>query len=369
MTDYFPLTTAHGKSFCNRKEELRHLTRNIEAVKPTLIMSPRRYGKTSLVLRAFELKKIKYAYIDLYKELSEEDIERSVINGIGQLLGKLETKPKQLLKLASEFFSDLRVKVGFDDLGLSLEVSGKRKKPADSMQEALLKLHDLAKKRKVYAVFFMDEFQRLAEIAPNHSIEAALRQVVQTSRNIIYVFSGSNRHLIEDMFFDRNRPFYKLCDVLRLGRISGAHYAPYIQKAALYRWNKELSDEALESILALTENHPYYVNLLCSKLWLREKLPEKNDPEIFWNRSVEESLSQIEKEIDLLSFNQKKLLISFARFGETAQPTGQEFSKKAGLSSTSLAQALSVLIEKDYLYKNAQGFYCILDPLIKHAFA
>ena len=74
----------------------------------------------------------------------------------------------------------------------------------------LEKLHEFAAKKKIMVIFFIDEFQRLTEITEDHAIEAAIRHVAQTLKNVVYIFSGSNRHLIEKMFFDRNRPFYKL---------------------------------------------------------------------------------------------------------------------------------------------------------------
>lgn len=363
MTDYFPLTTAYGEAFCNRKEELTHLTRNIEMVRPTLIMSPRRYGKTSLALRAFELSKVIYSHIDFYKELSAEDIEKSIINGVGQLLGKIESKPKQLIRLAGEFFADMHVNVAIHQLKLSIEINERRKKPADNIQDALEKLHTLANKKKMLVVFFIDEFQKIAEITDDHSIEAAIRNIAQTSKNIVFVFSGSNRHLIQDMFYDSNRPFYKLCDVMKLNRIGKNHYFPYIQNAAVKNWQKDLPEEIIDALLNLTECHPYYVNLLCSKLWLGT-VPSENHVIQGWEQCAEESRSQVEREIDLLSFNQKRILISLSRFGATNQPTSQDFLKKVGISSTSMSQALSVLLEKDYVYKN-QGSYCVLDPLFK----
>lgn len=364
MIDYFPLATAYGKAFCNRKIELAHLTRNIKLARPTLIMSPRRYGKTSLALRAFELAEIYYSNIDFYKELSAEDIERSVINGVGQLLGKIESKPKQLLRLASDFFADMHVNVILNQLQLSVEMKERIKRPADNIQYALERLHMLAAKKKLLVIFFIDEFQKIAEITNDHSIEAAIRNVAQTSKNIAFVFSGSNRHLIQDMFYDSNRPFYKMCDVMMLDRIGEKHYFPYIQNAAIKNWQRELPNKVITSILHLTEHHPYYVNLLCSKLWTGE-FPTENEVIQCWECCAEESRSQVEREIDLLSFNQKKLLISLARFGIIDKPTSQSFLKKVGLSSTSMSQALSVLLEKDYVYKNKLGFYCVLDPLFK----
>ncbi len=141
MIDYFPLSTASGSSFCNRILELRHLKRNIELSKPTLVMSPRRYGKMSLVLRAFEQNNTLFTKVDFYKELTEEDIERAIFNGIGQLLGKIESRPKQLLRVATNFFSDMDINVVFTSIGLRVEIKERKKRPADNIQQALEKLH------------------------------------------------------------------------------------------------------------------------------------------------------------------------------------------------------------------------------------
>src|SRR3990167_643207 len=97
MVNYFPTKLAKGLAFCNRQAELNRLKYNIETVNPALIISPRRYGKTSLALRAFELLNWPYVQVDLYKAFSEEDIEKFILNGIGILLGKLEKTPKKLI--------------------------------------------------------------------------------------------------------------------------------------------------------------------------------------------------------------------------------------------------------------------------------
>jgi len=364
--DYFPLGTAHGFSFCNRQVELKYLINNIELTRPTLIMSPRRYGKTSLALRAFEISKSIFTHIDLYKELDANDIAQSIINGVGDLLSKIEPKAKNLLRLATDFFSDLHVKFSIGDLGMTVELSD-RTKPADKVQNVLKKLQKLVVKKKLNVVLFIDEFQNLANIDGHEAIEAAIRHEAQTSKNIAYVFSGSNRHLIEDMFFDSNRPFYKLCDTIHLNRIAAEHYKNYIQKAAIKRWNKPVSQDVIDIILELTECHPYYVNLLCFKVWL-QKFPSVKTVISCWEQCVRENRSQIEKEVDLLSLNQKRLIIGISRYGATNQPTGKVFLNKLNMSSTSLSQALSTLINKDYTYKDELGYYRLLDPMLRYLF-
>jgi AAA+ ATPase superfamily predicted ATPase len=96
-------------------------------VNPTLLVSPRRYGKTSLALKAFENIKWAYAHVDLYKALSEEDIAQFILNGIGQLLGRIEGTPKKLMKVATEFFSGFQLKFVLEKYGLAVEFARKRK--------------------------------------------------------------------------------------------------------------------------------------------------------------------------------------------------------------------------------------------------
>src|SRR5580658_1323635 len=109
--NYFPTYLALGEAFCNRKEELKRISFDLKGNTPILLISPRRYGKTSLALKSFEQIKWPYAHIDLYKALSEEEIERFILQGIGELLGKIESAPKKLLHLAGDFFASLQVKV------------------------------------------------------------------------------------------------------------------------------------------------------------------------------------------------------------------------------------------------------------------
>ncbi|TAK73875.1 MAG: ATP-binding protein [Gammaproteobacteria bacterium] len=362
--NYFPTHLALGHAFCNRKEEIKRLTANIEGTNPVLIISPRRYGKTSLAINAFQHARVPFAHIDLYKELTEEDIQTAVLNGIGVLIGQFETAPKRLLKLATDLFSGMEVGVVLGKAGIKLNFNKRKKKAADVIYDSLEKLHQCAKTKKKKAILYMDEFQVLGEITKDHSIEAAIREAAQKSTCISYVFSGSNRHLMQQMFYDKKRPFYKLCDVIFLDRILEKDYEPFIQKAAIDKWNNKLPDFVLQMIFALTERHPYYVNKLCSLLWT-EKYLEENIVNNFWEQYVLENRSLIEREIELLSLNQRKLLINLSNQNPTKEVLSKSFSGKWAMSPSSISQAISVLCEKDYLYVDKEGYYRILDPLVK----
>jgi hypothetical protein len=366
--DYFPLGTASGSTFCNRKKETTHLLQNITSCRPTLIMSPRRYGKTSLVFHCLKKSKVIYGDVDFYKELTGQDIQKNILNGIGKILSAIESRPKQLLNLASEFFSHLQVKLGYKDLELAIETNVTSQSPATVIQKALEKLHAFTEKKNIQVVFFIDEFQRLSEITSDISIEGAIRHMAQLPSNICYIFAGSNRHLIQEMFYDSKRPFYRLCDTIRLERISKEHYIPYIQKAAQCKWQRELTLSAIDEILSVTELHPYYINLLCSRLWLGD-LPDIDNIIQAWETCAIELRPQIERELDLLTANQRKLLISFAKYGATNKPFSTEYMSKINMAAASTKQALAKLLEMDYVYEDQNGYYQMLDPAFKQILA
>ena len=363
--NYFPTYLALGSAFCNRKEEIKRILYDLHGNTPILLISPRRYGKTSLALKAFEKIKWPYAHVDLYKALSEGDIVTYILNGIGQLLGQLESAPKKLMLLVGEFFSNLQLKVVYEKAGLQLEFNQKPKKPTDLILKTLEKLQELAIKKGKRVVLFLDEFQVIGEVINNNSMEAVIREAAQKSTHVSYVFSGSNRHLMEQMFYDRKRPFYKLCDQIKLDRIHEKEYEHYINIAAKETWNKTLEQSTLEMIFELSECHSYYVNKLCSLLWLQPDSPKKQDVISTWENFVLENKSSVERELSLLTINQRKLLIYLSTQGKTRELFSKKITQQINLTSSSVQRAVEPLIEKDYIYSDQDKSYGVLDPLIQ----
>lgn len=363
--NYFPTYLALGDAFCNRKNELRRVIYDLNGNTPILLISPRRYGKTSLALNSFEQIKWPYAHVDLYKALSEEDIERFILNGIGQLLGKLESTPTKLVRLASDFFAGMQVKVILEKSGIQLEFNKNKSSPTEVILSSLEKLHALAKKKKQHVILFLDEFQVVGEVTKNYAIEAAIREAAQKSSHVAYVFSGSNRHLMEQMFFDKKKPLYKICDHIKIERISEIEYIKYIQFASEIKWNKKLGNKALETIFTLSELHPYYVNKLCSQLWQFDNPPTEGDVLAVWKQFVLENKSSVERELELLSINQRKMLIYLATQGKVEGLYRKKISQAINVTSSSIQRAIDPLVQKDYVIIDANNCYSILDPLMR----
>lgn len=362
--DYFPLSVAAGHAFCNRVDEIHRLEQCIVQKRPVLLISPRRYGKTSLVLRVIAQTKLPYAHIDLFSAVEESDIERIILKGVGKLISRMESLPKKALLLASELFDGMHIKVSLTKAGVSIEAQTEREKPQYRILDILERLEKLAKKTEKNIVLFFDEFQTIREITPNHAIEAVLRQVAQLTKTISFVFSGSNRHLLNMLFEDRNRPFYKLCERLTLDRISELAYTKHIQNAAKIQWKQLLTDRELDAIFSYSERHPYYLNALCSRLLLESKPSVDNIAKI-WAQYALEERSHVAIELELLSKNQKKLLVMLARSNGTDAPTGRQFIQYVNMPKATVEQSLNFLEKKDYVLKSAEGHVSLIDPLMK----
>ena len=363
--DTFPLSVASGLAFCNRYDETEKLKRYIEHRRPVLLVSARRYGKTSLALHAIEQTKQPYALIDFFSAVDEQDIEKSILKGVGKLISRMESIPKRALALASEIFEGANIRAALSHVELSVEISKRNEKPAYHVLDILERLEKLAKKTDKKIILFFDEFQCIAEATPDHAMESVLRQVAQLTKSISFVFSGSNRRLLHELFDDRNRPFYKLCERISLDRISEEHYITHIQKVVLKTWKEKLSPRSLECIFNYSERHPYYVNLLCSRLLLEKKLPSHETIEKIWHQYAMEERSSVASEMELLSKNQRKLLTILARTGGTDAPLSNYFIQQANMSKATIDQSLTFLEKKDYVYRDQHDHVHVLDPLIK----
>jgi AAA+ ATPase superfamily predicted ATPase len=363
--DIFPLSVATGEAFCNRQTETKRLKSCIENHRPALLVSPRRYGKTSLALHAIKQTGLPYAQIDFFSAVDEQDIERSILKGVGKLISRMESIPKRALTLASTIFDSSNIRAVLSKVELSIEINKRKEKPAYHVLDILERLEKLAKKADKKIILFFDEFQCIGEITPDHAMESVLRQVAQLTKSISFIFSGSNRHLLHELFDDRNRPFYKICERITLDRISTEHYTKHIQKAAQEKWKAHLSERALECLFNYSERHPYYLNLLCSRLLLEKNLPTPELIEAIWNQYMMEERSSVASEIELLSKNQRKLLTVLARTGGTGAPLGQKFIQQANMSKATIDQSLVFLEKRDYVFKDEHGYVHVLDPLIK----
>ncbi len=366
-SQYFPLGVAEGHAFLGRKEEIRQLMYNINQGRHTLLLSPRRYGKTSLARHTIQNKYI-FSEIDLFLAIDEYAIEARFTSGVESIIQTTSDKKKKWFDLLLGFFKNLDQTwtIGFKGMQLELKPNNHHDIPGNLLQ-LFNALEFMLSKQKKKVVLFVDEFQEISKINMGKAVEGAIRHFAQAAKHVIFIFSGSSRHLLLDIFGNRSRPLYKLCDWITLSRLDRNLYQNYLNKVAQQTFGMPLTEEVFNEIMTLSECHPEATYALCGQLWSvasNKKILVKHDVQKAWEDYVAKHLKQTRQILSANSSGQLKILVLIA-MGITKGITGKDSQNKIGLTSPSISKALQVLEAEDLVEKDADGFYSIIDPVIK----
>lgn len=362
--ELFPNNIAIGNAFCNRVKERKQLTQYIQHGRHTVLIAPRRYGKTSLINQVLLELNLPHCILELTMATSTKDVEEMLLKHVGHLLYEMLPKPlkakQNILRLFKWLNPELILTVGGQKLVFHPEHTHSA---LNNITEALKKLDDVARITHKRCVVVMDEFQQLNEMK-DHAIEASIRHAMQYSQHVSYIFSGSNRHMLLSMFNNKNRPFYNSCEMMRLERISPEDYHSFIQKAAKEHWGQYLPDEVLNDIFKLSELHPSYINQICGYFWLIDKFPSQLQIEDYWRNFIEGKHTQYTQDILNLSKNQRKVLAYLANH-PTQHMGSHDICHTVNVPEASIRQAVRRLMWMDYLYKDKDGIIRVLDPALK----
>ena len=365
MQEYFPLGMASGELFCNRTEEREQLAKNINKGQHTILVSPRRYGKTSLAFQVFadSSKNLINSNIDFLIASDIHYVQNAILSCVGTAIPQILSQHKNITEKIKKFFSFSSSKLTLAASGPSIEFIHNQP-PPETIVEALIGLDKIAQEENKRVALLFDEFQQIGMLKNCESIEAAIRHAAERTKKVSYIFSGSDRHLLTEMFDDSARPLYHLCVKVPLDRITALEYKKHLKKLALMRWQKTLNDEIIATILAFTKCHPYYVNLLCSQIWESDHpLRDKTQVLELWEKYVQSEQSRIAYELARLSPNQRAIIGAVAT-ENISQPGSQYFLEKVRLPVASALQAINALTVKDIIYKNNEGYLTVLDPAV-----
>lgn len=359
---FFPLGIATGDAFCNRVREKDILKNKIFANDHTVLISPRRYGKTSLITQVLQENNMPHCLIDLLLATDAKFVKAAILEGAGSILATILPKPKQIKNKILNLITTLHPQITINALGQSITLSTPESAKT-SIIETLLGLDKVAKTLKKRVVVVLDEFQQIAKLEDQHTLEATIRHAVERSHNVTYLFSGSNRTLLAEMFSERTRPLYHLCSLMHLERIAATEYIKFIQAAALTRWQQPIASTAIQEVLTLTACHPYHVNLVCKRLWEQNDVPNLNMVREIWADYMKEQRAFIINELGHLTVNQRKILIALAR-NPTHELQGKEFCTSAGVTPASVKKATDFLRKNDYIYYDEAKIHHVLNPII-----
>lgn len=334
--------------FCNREYELEILKKNVKNGINTTLISARRLGKSALIHRVFEdLEEENYVciYVDIYacSNLKSflETLALSIFNKFPQKQG--------FGRRFFEFLKSLRPVITYDDLRAMPEIRFEFAQPKE-YEHSLSNLIQFLDNQQLKVVLAIDEFQQIASY-PEKNIEALLRTIIQTVKNTQFIFSGSKKHLMLEMFNTANRPFFSCTQIMGLVEIKEDKYKSFIREKFAER-KRQIDEEAIDFILSWTLSHTYYTQVICNGVFASGK---KNVTLDQVKQVCDEQLNiqQINfmQYRSLLSPIQWQLLIAIAKEGWVSEPQSQRFLQKYNICAASSAKkALATLLDKEMVF-------------------
>lgn len=357
-----------GGDFADRKDEVRKLSQDLKDGEKIFLISPRRYGKTSLIFNTLaKLKKegLYTFYLDLYKATS---LHKFLELYTREIALKLETKIEKAIRLIKESLPRLRPKITIGADGnpsIGIDYISEKSEVLRSFDELFELPQKLALKRKRNFVVVFDEFQEIRELN-GESLEKSLRSCIQHQRDVAYLFAGSKTHMIEDMVFNKNRAFYKIGKVMNLDKIPRAEFKEFLSdKFAESGFSFEKG--TMEKILDTVQDYPYNAQFLCHELWDRHRDRKKIDivdVKTCLEKIISEQAPYYINLWDNLTLTQRNVLGAIVNIGGD-RIFSQDFSSASNIRPNSTLQtSVGLLIKKDIL-KKSKNTYEITDVFFK----
>lgn len=360
------LTYGYGGAeyFCDRVEETKRLTSLLTNGNHVALISPRRMGKTGLLRHCFAqsaLQKEYYLFIvDVYATKSLAEFTYELGHAI---LSTLKSKERKAWERFLQIVGSFRTGITLDEFGKpcwNLQL-GDIQTPKVTLEEIF---HYLAQADRPCLVA-IDEFQSIDDY-PEKNVEALLRTYIQSCNNAWFVFSGSRRHMMGEMFSSPARPFYQSATTLSLKSIPLPAYTQFITHH--FKTNgRDIEEDAIRYLYERFEGTTWYIQKICNEAFAAADTGYTvgtSEIEAAIGLAVEEKDDTYQDLMARLTAKQKALLIALSRNGKNARPTSGDFIKKYRLSTASTVQrSLSALQEKDII-TNENGSFYIYDYLL-----
>lgn len=262
---------ATNKNFTNRTIELERLVKNFNSFVNTILISPRRWGKSSLVNKASEMAsvnddKLRFCFIDLYNIRSEEDFYQELAK---EVLKNSSSKMDEMFDDVKKFMGQLLPRVSFSPGSESDFTIGLNWKEIKMEPDEIINLPEkIAQEKNLRFVICIDEFQNISEFENPLAFQKKMRSLWQLHQKTSYCLYGSKRHMLLEVFTSSSMPFYKFGDIIFLEKISSANWVSFI-KTRFEETDKSIDDDSVNFMTLLTDCHPYYMQQLAQQTWFR----------------------------------------------------------------------------------------------------
>lgn len=355
---------AEGDYFINRVEDRRRLNANLTHGINTVIISPRRWGKTSLVknvLSSIDDERFLTVFVDVFRCKSEYEFYRNFSTCV---IKQTSSKIDEWVEMVKTFLSGITPKFSFgsdplNDFSLSFEWNER-----DDAEDEILSLpQKIAEKKGKKIIVCLDEFQQIAEFPSSVDFQKKLRSVWQHQQDVTYCMFGSKKHLMENFFSNKSMPFFKFGDMMFLKKIEITEWIPFICRN-FSNTGKSISEKQAERICNVTACQSSYVQQLSWITWYKtEGVTTDKNIDSAIDDLLEQNKTFFQSDVEQLTELQYNFMRAVAD-GVTQGFTRKDILRKYRLESSANVQAIKkAMISKDLIYMDDDGNTQFNDPL------
>jgi len=355
---------AKNENFTDREKETERLVTNFGSLINTIIISPRRWGKSSLVEKAASIactnrNSLRICRIDLFSIRNEEQFYELLAMAV---LKSASSKWQESVDAAKRFLVRLVPKIVLNaDITNEFSLNFDWKELRNDPREILDLAEKVAVEKGLRMVICIDEFQNISGFDDPLFFQKRLRSHWQEHQNVSYCLYGSKRHMMLDVFTNPSMPFYKFGDLIFLEKIDTASWIEFISER-FSATGKTISDHQAQLIVRLADNHPYYVQQLSQQVWLRTEDKCLDVTVEQAHRSLVEQLSLLFATITETLSNSQISFLKAIVAGEKALSSAEVIEKYRLNSSSNVTRSRKALIDKEILDNNA-GTVSFQDPM------
>ena len=349
--------------FCDRVKETQQIVELTTNGNNMALISPRHMGKTGLIQHCFQQNKIKNQYYTFHIDIYATNSLRDFVNVFGKaVLDELKPKGKVVWEKFLTAIKSLRSEISFDinntptwSLGL-----GDIENPTVTLDEIFQYLNQADKP----CLVAIDEFQQITQYPDASNVEASLRTHIQRCINATFLFAGSKRHLMGEIFTSPSRPFYQSVIVMNLKPIAEEMYIEFTRKQ-FEKYDKSIDDEVVAEVYRRFDAVTSCIQRTLNVLFLKT-LPNTRCGLEMVENAIDYILDLFSESymdlLDRLPEKQREVLIAIAKEGKAKNITGKTFIKKYHLqSSSAVIAAVRALLDKDFITQN-NAVYMVYDP-------
>lgn len=352
--------------FCDRRAESARIVRTLTNQSNLLLMSARRMGKSGLIKYCFNLPEIRDNYYTFYIDILHTSSFREFVATFGQqVFDALKSRGEKTLKTLAMALRSLAGSFGYDPLSgnptFQLEI-GKIQRPEYTLQE----IFDWLEHADKPCIVALDEFQQI-DYYPEKNIEALLRGYIQHLGNVNFIYAGSERHLLSEMFLSSARPFYNSTSLLYLDPIAEKEYVPFVcQRFRAY--GKSIEEDTVKWAYDYLYANTFCMQKLFHEAFINTVVGGVCDLPLL-QQTLEDILTEegasYSKLLSRIPERQKELLYAIAKEHRAKRILGAKFIKDNSLASASAVQAAVRKLLEDGFVSMEQGEYYVEDVFFK----